>query len=205
MKEAAILTAFCPENCFIDENSLIIGVDAGCEYLLAKGITPHYAVGDFDSAEPDLLSRLPLTTVVQISPSEKDKSDTELAIDLAHQLGCRKITIFNTLKGRADHAYGVIANIQYAHQLGLIAEIDTGDETVSVVENNLLIKNRKGVIVSVYSLVSLSQNITLEGFKYPLNNASLRNTECLGLSNIITSDIASISIGLGKLLVFIGK
>jgi thiamine pyrophosphokinase len=92
MKTAWIYTAYCPETLpKPSENTLIIGVDAGCDYLLQNLMIPDFAVGDFDSASPDILKKLTEKTEIRKSIPEKDKSDTELAIDLCQELGCTTI------------------------------------------------------------------------------------------------------------------
>jgi thiamine pyrophosphokinase len=67
-----------------ETNEIIIGVEKGA-YMLAKNrIAMDRAVGDFDSVtqeEKELIAKYAET--VALYPEEKDKTDTELAVDMA--------------------------------------------------------------------------------------------------------------------------
>ena len=65
-----------------DENSFIIGVDKGVEFLYHHQIMPSYIVGDFDSASSEIRDYYREETDVPIREYNpvKDASDTEIAI-----------------------------------------------------------------------------------------------------------------------------
>jgi thiamine pyrophosphokinase len=99
--------------------------------------------------------------------------------------------------------YGIYANLIYAHRIGLQAEIFTGNGIIRIVDKELKLENKPGTIVSIYALQETARGITLEGFKYPLTNAVLSITQCLGLSNVVENVPATIKVKEGILLVFI--
>lgn len=82
-----------------------IGVDHGAVRLLKQGITPAIAIGDFDSitaAEMEFLTER--VKDVRSFPSEKDDTDTELAIQLAvEEYSPETITVYGATAGRLDH------------------------------------------------------------------------------------------------------
>ena len=66
----------------------VIGVDAGFAHLEGVGVVPDMAVGDFDS-----LGYVPKCKRVSRHPVKKDKSDMELALEKAVEIGrasCRE-------------------------------------------------------------------------------------------------------------------
>ncbi|MGY3777556.1 thiamine diphosphokinase [Isobaculum melis] len=92
-----------------DEQTIWIGVDRGAVRLMELGITPDYAVGDFDSISKAELAYLKKAVKeVLLLKAEKDETDTELALDLAIQLNPTKIRIFGATGGRLDH---LLANL----------------------------------------------------------------------------------------------
>ena len=66
------------EKMILPQDREYIGVDHGVEELLKQGITPKFAIGDFDS----LQNRQTLENLnIQILPERKDVTDTHAAID----------------------------------------------------------------------------------------------------------------------------
>ena len=91
------------------EGDLIIAADSG--YLGAQklGIRPDILLGDFDSLgdvkTPDSVKRLQV-------PSEKDFTDTQLAVDTAIKNGATEIVIIGGLDGRLDHTLSNLAILE---------------------------------------------------------------------------------------------
>ena len=63
----------------------IIGVDNGLRFLCENEIAPTHVVGDFDTADPELVSRYRSLAGVEIRTFDpvKDSTDTQIAIELA--------------------------------------------------------------------------------------------------------------------------
>lgn len=105
-----------------------VGVDRGTLHLLNAGITPVFAVGDFDSLTAAEHARV-LAAVADITAvqPEKDDTDTELAVQLAlmdHHADA--VTLVGATGGRLDH---LLANLYvpaearfqpYAAQISLV-------------------------------------------------------------------------------------
>lgn len=105
-----------------DEQTVWIGVDRGAIRLIELGIVPKYAVGDFDSvtkAELDALKKE--VNEVVLSKSEKDETDTEIALDLAIQLNPTNIRIFGATGGRLDH---LLANLWIVLRFNFLADAE---------------------------------------------------------------------------------
>ena len=82
-----------------------IGVDRGTLHLVEAGIQPDLAVGDFDSLTLSELRavREHVKKIRQV-PSEKDDTDTELAVKAALQcFSTGNVIILGATGGRLDH------------------------------------------------------------------------------------------------------
>ena len=89
---------FLPPDSFdYEEYDLIICADKGFENMEKAGVKPHIALGDFDSVKI-LDNEIPIIKY----PSEKDVTDTEIAVEYAMEKGTTEIMIFQP-QGRISH------------------------------------------------------------------------------------------------------
>lgn len=191
------------------KETVIIGVDRGAEWLMESGVVPDYFIGDFDSVSPEFLAAINDNYTDRINQyrSEKDETDTELAMRLAISLKPNRIFIYGAIGTRLDH---VIANI---HLLLKAEEEDI--QSMIIGTNNrirLLLPNRKKLIeksdFKYVSLLPFSEEIVginITGFKYPLCNASMKQGNPYGISNEIIETTGCISIDEGVLLIIESK
>lgn len=189
--------------------STIIGVDRGAEWLIENGIVPDYFVGDFDSVSQTFLAAVKRNYPERIKQykSEKDETDTELAMRLAISLKPEKIFIYGAIGTRLDH---VIANIHL-----LLKAEEENIQSMIIGTNNriqILLPNKNKLITkSDFKYVSLLpfseeiQGINLSGFKYPLSNATMKQGNPYGVSNELIEALGIISIEEGKLLIIESK
>lgn len=195
---------------FVELNeAIIIGVDRGAEWLMENRIIPDYFIGDFDSVSPDFLAVIKENYPERINQykSEKDETDTELAIRLAISLNPEKIFIYGAIGTRLDH---VIANIHL-----LLKAEEENIQSMLIGTNNrihLLLPNRNKMIersnfkyVSLLPFTEEINGINLSGFKYPLHNAIMKLGNPYGISNELIEPIGSISIEEGILLIIESK
>ncbi len=82
-----ILDGYFVKNA-IKNAELIVAADSGAEKAYSLGITPHVLVGDFDSISKKHLDLLKLKNIEIVSShSEKDETDTEMAMQVAVKKG----------------------------------------------------------------------------------------------------------------------
>ena len=178
-----------------------IAADRGLEAFDAAGIAPDFLLGDMDSVRGDVLAhyeeRLPLMRL----NCQKDNTDGEAALDVAVERGAKEIVFLGALGGRLDHALANLMLLVRAHKLGAYARI--ADEKVEIerVDGRKVIKEAKGDTVSLLPL-GFAHGVTIEGFFYPLAEGDLTNDNTLGVSNVVTSDHAVVSVKEGDLLLF---
>lgn len=182
----------------------IIAVDKGLEALDLLELKPSHVIGDFDSISINVLNKYKenRTTLNK----EKDYTDTHMALKLAIELKSEEITIVGAIGTRIDHT---IANIHILKEA-----LDSNIKCTIINENNKILlidkladikKDTYYKYISILPLTEKASGITLNGFKYLLNNAELRKGQSIGVSNEQIDDIATIEIKDGILIVIYSK
>lgn len=85
---------------------LFVGVDRASLFLIGQGLPLDLAIGDFDSVTLEELTLIHQKAKrVITAPSQKDDTDTELALKTIWQEDSEAlVTVFGALGGRLDHA-----------------------------------------------------------------------------------------------------
>lgn len=185
-----------------------IAADSGFEKAISSGIHPSVLVGDFDSisqssfhtvaGNPDKLKIVPY-------PVDKDFSDTHLAIEEGIKLGYTHFHVYGALGGdRFSHSVSNLQTLCFMKKKGIHVTLIGEKEIIHLIENETLtLAPPLHSTFSVFSLSEETKGVTITGAKYPLNNATLTNTNPLGLSNQSNEKEISISAGNGQLLVIL--
>lgn len=189
-----------------NENSIWVGVDRGVYTLLKKEIHPDIAFGDFDSVSVAELAEIEskVTELKRYKP-EKDETDMELALNWALTQMPDEIRLFGISGGRLDH---FLANVHL-----LIKPVLAGADTpIYLIDRNNVIfakgpgsysvkreKNKK--FISFIPITLSVSKLTLEGFKYPLNDCHISIGSTLCISNELISGYGTFSFSEGILLV----
>lgn len=186
----------------VDDTAFIICADGGYTHVKKLGLIPAVILGDFDSLRDEITEDC---EIIKYS-SEKDDTDTMLAIKLALDRNYTDIKIFGAVGGRLDHTIANIQALAYIHQNNAIATIYGDNEIVSVMGNGeKLFKKLDGYYFSIFSFSEKCFGVSTEGLKYNLKNAVLTNTFPLGISNEIQENFAKIHLNQGKLLIIYSK
>lgn len=181
----------------------IIAVDAGLEKLDSIKLLPNYIIGDFDSIKTNILKNYEGKDIeiIRLNP-EKDFSDTHMALKLAIELKSNEVYILAALGKRIDHAIANIHILKEALEKNIKCKIiDNKNEIQLITKGVNNIKKLHYKYISLFPLTTQVKGITLEGFKYPLNNAVLNIGHSIGVSNEIINNDAKIYINDGILLV----
>lgn len=178
------------------DGDLILAADAG--YLNAQkcGVVPHILLGDFDSlGEP---KGLPRDTEIIRVPTEKDDTDTQLAVRTAIERGADDIVIVGGLDGRLDHTLSVLAILEDLDARHIHAIVTSGTNRARFLRNNsTLIPRSNFRYLSLIAADPTVKGVTIEGCKYPLQKAKLSRRNQYAVSNELTGNCALIDVRRG--------
>lgn len=183
---------------------LVIAADSGAEHAVALGLEIAIAVGDFDSIDADLLTRLEAegTTIERHSPT-KDATDLELAIDVAIREGATTIVVIGGHGGRVDQSYGnllVLASPAYA-AVSMHGLIGGARISVATPGQTVVFGGEVGEYVTLLPIHGDAHGITTTGLEYALAGDSLRSGTTRGVSNVFVGPEASVSVAEGVVIV----
>lgn len=190
---------------------LVVAADGGLEGARSLGLTADLLVGDLDSVDPATLAETEAAGLpVRRARSDKDESDTELALLEAVAAGAPRITVLGALGGeRPDHA---LANVW------LLAHPALGDREAflldAVARVSLIsapgpdgrpvrrsLRGPTGATISLLPFGGDVEEVTTTGLRYPLHGERLLVGPARGLSNVRVAGDAAVSVGRGRLLV----
>jgi thiamine pyrophosphokinase len=182
---------------------LVICADGGLTHAFALGLEPTLAIGDFDSASPDLLVEaerrgIPLLRL----PPEKDQTDAHLALNEAIIRGASEIILVGATGDRLDHTF---ANLLLLPGVPVSVDVSILDakNCIRVLRpgGRLVVKGLPGDLLSLLPLTPSVKGVVAEGVKYPLDGAVLTWGSSLGISNELVEAEAFIAVREGHLLV----
>ncbi|MBB3151629.1 thiamine pyrophosphokinase [Paenibacillus endophyticus] len=187
----------------IDTADLLIGADSGARFLVNHGYRPDISIGDFDSvSEQELLAiRSSSSQTIACDPIDKDYTDTEMAMRLALDLQPREIILIGALGTRFDHSLANVHLLALASEAQVPASIIDNHNKITLLTDTAFISHHGYPNVSLLPLSLKVTGITLTGFQYPLDDASLTIGQSLGISNVLLSESGRIAIASGLLLV----
>ena len=179
------------------QGDYVIAADRGFDSLMAYGVRPDLAVGDFDS----LGHRPNHPHVIQL-PTEKDDTDMVFALRKGIELGSRRFILLGGVGGRLEHTLG---NLQLLDWLA-----GQGGQGFLVGEKTAATCIRDGRRIdfpasmsgslSVLCISGTAEGVDLTGLKYPLEKHTLTSQFPLGLSNQFLGQEATVSVETGSLL-----
>lgn len=180
---------------------MVVAADSGAKKALQFGIIPKSVLGDMDSIGQKVKNMLRKKVEFIISPSEKDETDTELAITYAIKKGATEITLLGGIYGdRIDH---VLANILYASIAMVPITFINGLQKSFVIKgpNAVRLEGGKNDLLSLIPVQGDVTGLNSEGLKWELQNGKLAFGKPRGVSNVFLQDTISLSFISGILFV----
>lgn len=173
----------------VDHDALIIAADSGLDHARRAGLLPTVVVGDMDS-----ISRAGLNWAhnhgiqTRTHPRDKDDTDTALALDEARSTGHSRLLVIGGSGDRLDHTLGTMLalgdepNQQFA-------TIDTilGEARIHTVfpGRSAVLDAPAGATFSLLPLHGSCPGVSVEGARWPLDNATLAAGSTRGVSNLV--------------------
>jgi len=189
--------------------AFVVAADGGLRHAGPLALTIDSWVGDGDSIDPAALEELERSGVpVERVPTEKDASDTELALQLAQGAAAGQVILLGALGGsRIDHAVsnlGLLGHPAFASgDVWLYDEFAARVSLLSTLARPIsrAFEGRVGDTVSLIPLGGDAFGVTTDGLRYPLDGEQLELGRTRGVSNVRTEPIARVTLEMGQLLV----
>ena len=188
--------------------------DSGLEAAEKAGISPDWIIGDMDSIDsPKRLEKYPKEIILSF-PQDKDLTDTELALELLWEKGCKEICIVGGGGGRLDHLLA-LRSLFEREKYPQRWVTDSNDIRCldSVEEYPLADKNPAGKkpaeltlefppdnLISVFPLGAGPWKAESQGLKWPLDNVAW-DRGSFGISNKTTDNTFTVKAIKGRFMV----
>ena len=193
--------SICPDRIYEHPKAedLTVAADSGWHNAIRLGVTPAVLLGDFDSIGT---GDLPDAREILQVPAEKDRTDTQLAVDLALSRGADDIVIIGGLSGRLDHTLSNLAILEYLGEKHVHGLLTDGFNRARFLRNGGTLIPRSGFrYLSLVAADETVKGVTVEGCKYPLKNAKLQRSCQYAVSNELTGNCALVEVRRGGLYV----
>lgn len=171
----------------------IFACDKGYEACEKLGVVPDALIGDFDSAEVGVVERAKAegVEIKRLNPV-KDDTDVEAALVKAMAMAepDESIFILGGTGSRVDHILGNIALLAMGVKNDRYVILLDSHNSISVIKPVTvhIVDNKPGRYVSVFPYMGPVTGVTMEGFKYPLKDATIEGFNTLTVSNEVVED-----------------
>lgn len=189
----------------VTADTRVIAADAGVARARWLGWSVDVAVGDFDSLAPATVERLDeLAGEVRRFSADKDATDFELALEVAAESAPARVLVAGIEGGRPDHALANLLVASSARFASIDIELSLGGGRAWVVRDRLSGRLPLGSLVSLVA-VHGAATVTLEGVRWPLEDALLRAGSSLGVSNEATGAPFRLTVHDGTVLCIVPR
>lgn len=215
------------DKAVVERASLVIAADFGAEFLKKHNLTPDLIVGDFDSSKPETIAYFKNAGSVIISLNrEKDKTDTEVALDVVLDRGFDTAIVIGAMRGkRLDHELANVFLVEHYARQGLDLILYSQDTVMfgilgsepALESHGLKPKKptdfrQKRVFsgkpldwITIFPVTYQVSGVTTCNLKFHLCDATLYRGSTLGVSNEMLDNKASISLDAGFALVVLNS
>ncbi|MGV8980251.1 thiamine diphosphokinase [Clostridium sp.] len=188
----------------ITGDTFLIAADSGANCLYDYNIKPDLLLGDFDSIDIEVLDYFKkCNCTIDIYPTEKDFTDTQIAVEKALCMKPNEILFLGCTGSRVDHLLGNIGMLKICLENGVNAFIKDENNSIRLTNASTLLKGTVGQIFSVQSYGNEIIGLTIEGAKYPLNNYNLKIGESITISNQFVDSEVKLKFKFGMLLIIL--
>lgn len=180
----------------------VVAADGGARHAAALGLAISAIVGDLDSLDAQTRRELEQTgTPFEISPSQKDETDLELALLFAAQEGAEEIAVIGAVGGRLDMTLANLLLLLHPGLAGIRVEVWHGAQIAWLIRPpGDEIDGEVGDTLSLIPLGGDAQGVASEGLAYPLRGETLALGPARGVSNVLAAARARVRLTGGALL-----
>ncbi len=181
---------------------MIICADAGLKHAIKLGMRPDIVLGDNDSFADEIPDGIKYIAY----PPEKDKTDTNIAVDYAMQNGAEEIVLIGGLGGRIDQEFSHFCLMEYALDQGVRLKMIDDINEIWMERAPFCLKKSECArkYVSFFPYGGTVNNFSVKGLKYEASGMTLRPNMVQASSNEFDiSDEARIEFTDGTVLVML--
>ena len=187
------------------KDAVLAAADSGLTAAEDAGFRPDWIIGDMDSLDDqERLSKYQPQRVMRCK-TDKDYTDTEMALALLAEKGCDTFWILGGGGGRIDHLFGIRSlferDVFPSRWITGAADIRCID-SYSPEKSTLSLRLESGALVSVFPLAGGPWKAQSAGLKWPLNGL-VWNRGSTGISNRTTEKFFSIKVIHGRFLIIL--
>jgi len=190
----------------IKDADIVICCDGGANTAYKYGIIPDLILGDFDSISNKILDYYKEKGIQMLSfPANKDKTDTQIAVELLIEKSCNEIAMLSCIGSRFDHS---LANISLLYKVlthKINGYIKDEKNTIYLIDSEMVINAKEGQIVSLIPFTKVVKGINTSGLYYEVKNGSMTFGNPYGVSNFMVKNTAKITIEEGLLLIILSN
>lgn len=190
------------ERTLLRPDDVVYCANGGIRHAQALDRVPDLVIGDFDSirdATRDWLAAHEVPT--KTHPAEKDQTDLELAIDVAIDAGATALLLLGAAGSRLDHTFTNVSFLARAKSRGVSAELVVGRQHCRLLsEEQIVLVGEAGDTISLIPWGQDVHNVRITNVKWPLDGATLRFGDGLGVSNQSIESEVEVRVGDGRLL-----
>lgn len=178
----------------LGDDTPIIAADSGLDAAIDAGLSCTRLVGDLDSVSASArMWAYAHGVAIDEHPTDKDSTDTELALAEAATTGTDGLLLVGGVGDRIDHLLGTLLALGGAtaatfHDVRAII----GDSEFVIVHphHRLELRLEPGRTFSILALHGPCVGVHLSGAQWDLDGADLDATEARGLSNVAEGTVA---------------
>lgn len=184
----------------------LIAIDHGLDACRKAGLRPSCLIGDGDSANPSAWQEAQTAGIaIHAFPPEKDDTDTQLALTIAHEQGMAAALLTGVFGGRFDHAYSTILSCAAAPLRCVLADEREALFYLKDGEDITITCHARPKAISLLPLTPLAEGVSIAGVHWPLTDATLPQLLPRAISNVLEppADTFHVSIKKGILGVYL--
>ncbi|WAM34595.1 thiamine diphosphokinase [Caldicellulosiruptor morganii] len=191
---------------YIENADFLVCCDGGANIAYKYNFLPDLIVGDFDSVDGSVLEYFRNKNVKILEyPCEKDKTDTQIAVEILAEKGFDEIVMLSCTGKRIDHVLANITLLYYLLERNISSFIVDRNNMITMTKDKIKIEGKKGCILSLLPYTKTVRGISTKGLYYVLKDGSMEFGNPYGISNVIIEDEAIVEVKEGVLLVILSN
>lgn len=190
------------EPCHLEDSfDLILVADGGYRTAKEMNLAIDVLIGDFDSITSEEIKEAESNGIKILSfPTEKDKTDGEIAVDYAISEGSTELVILGSFKEELDHALGNLFLLFKIDKAGISSKLITQLYEIELINFEKEYLEKQGHELSLIPVSGIVEDLNIEGSRYNLFNVKVEMGQTLTLRNVIIDKKAKVYFKKGKVL-----